>query len=1286
VRLQQGRLLLDADWNEQVDITTHLAETALLDALGRRGGPLHEAGFALRPAPGSANVWGGVIGAGRYYVDGILCQNEFETLFSGQPDLIGAALPTDTGTYLAYLDVWQRHVTALEHPDLLEVALGGPDTTTRTRTVWQVKLERVGNVSATFDRSAFGDAWTPAQVDSTGRLRARSEPSPDSTSVCLVPPGAGFRRLENQLYRVEIHTPPAGAQSSQPPTFKWSRENGSVVTRLERVQVVSREGGSDTLLTVSDAGRDSSRGFAAGNWIELIDEQRLLLGRPGILVQLSAVAGNRLTVTDWPTGNDRPDNDRLLFEVWQVRRWDSPNGVDIVRTGSPDEPAFLELEDGVEVEFSGGTYRTGDYWLIPARSSIGDVDWPRVGNQPVFQRRHGVEHHYCPLALLRFDGTTWTIQGDFRSIFPPTTELVTLSYVGGGGQQAVANTSGSGLRPLAQPLQARVMNGQWPVPGATVIFRIVTPDAAGPVGGSLTAGSATGQEVRAITGADGIASCSWTLDEDDRHHTQRVLASLLDNGAPRLPVAFDAQLNRASLLAYTPGACVALSGVRTVQDALDQLCQTGSGREPAIHIVKVALQNGSDLSNDTDIGVDAVAQGINIQLAFDQRAGQALNAISVNRATCYLALELPYPLSPPDRTLWNLTSGILGYEPLVLDGQLNVSASAIVWQPTTATATWLRSGLFDAVTRITQIDRILARLTLKGNFIASLPDGANPPSLLDGDVFGSAGRDRTTAVLPSGDGRRGGDFETWFWLVQNAGLANVTIAPTPAVVVGGATARVSITLTGPAPAAGTNIQVFVDGDPSGSIKVPETVRIPAGGREAAFDVTTQPVATTINASIRVVMTTGTRSESRAVNLIVQAPVVDQLTLTPNALDSGGFSQAALTLTGPAPAGGLQVRMATTDTNATSFPDNPNGIVVVAAGQSSASVRVATNPAIGNVTVTISATPSAESRPAQAQLTIRRLTITGPTFNPTEAIGGAISTGTITLSGPAPAGGTVVDLTPAPRLALTDAAGSPTTSIVVPAGSRTATFRAIPEGSLSRVPLQVTATLRVGGASSSGSLFVNVSFVNTVGVAPSNVLGGNTVNGAVSLSGPAPREGAVVNLSASPAIVSFRNPAGAVVSSVVIPAGLTTTTFSVATPTLGTGDSVQVTIVGNITGQPSGVTFLTVRGPAKSTQKDNKDGKDSKDSSDGGGGGPGKAVNQERIERFLAAELAAATLEPGVEPTGRAFIEPEERPEVGGDALRQATSPPAEAPSEPAEAEAKPEAPPKRARRRRKQSG
>ena len=90
-----------------------------------------------------------------------------------------------------------------------------------------------------------------------------------------------------------------------------------------------------------------------------------------------------------------------------LRRWASePKPV------QPDK--WLPLSNGVEVEFSRANdpddvhptgYRTGDYWLVPARTASGDVLWPqgntgegRIG--PLAVSPHGVEHHYAPLAVL----------------------------------------------------------------------------------------------------------------------------------------------------------------------------------------------------------------------------------------------------------------------------------------------------------------------------------------------------------------------------------------------------------------------------------------------------------------------------------------------------------------------------------------------------------------------------------------------------------------------------------------------------------------------------------------------------------------------------------------------------------------------------------------------------------------------------------------------------------------------------------------------------------------------
>jgi hypothetical protein len=77
-------------------------------------------------------------------------------------------------------------------------------------------------------------------------------------------------------------------------------------------------------------------------------------------------------------------------------------------------------------------YITGDYWLIPARTATGDVEWPKVigadGNLetdaqgniiPVALPPHGITHYYAPLAVISVtDGVVVTTE--CRSSFKPS--------------------------------------------------------------------------------------------------------------------------------------------------------------------------------------------------------------------------------------------------------------------------------------------------------------------------------------------------------------------------------------------------------------------------------------------------------------------------------------------------------------------------------------------------------------------------------------------------------------------------------------------------------------------------------------------------------------------------------------------------------------------------------------------------------------------------------------------------------------------------------------------------
>ncbi len=409
VLMQQGRVQLDADWNEQLAIDAHTDRTVRRDVIGYCGGPQGNgpdgnplAGFDILPSGVDLNIT-----AGRYYVNGILVENDAERLFTQQVDYRDAVLPTTAGTYLIYLDVWERHITALEDSNVREVALGGPDTATRARVMAQVKWESIQSGSNCND---FGPGWTPAGAASTGRLAARATPEPPSTDPCIMPEEAGYRRLENQLYRVEIHD----AGSLNGATFKWSRENGSIVTRW-----LSQDGDN---LTVSSTGRDAVLGFANQQWVELTDEIHEQAGTPGTLVMIDTVEGNIITI-DPTTATGTTALTDFDADTAKIRRWDS-DGAETVTVPATNN-GWILLEDGVEVKFQAGSFCTGDYWLIPARTLLGDVLWDtQAGTGPQgFQLRHGIHHYYCPLAIGDFTANGWGELTDCRHLFPPLTGI-----------------------------------------------------------------------------------------------------------------------------------------------------------------------------------------------------------------------------------------------------------------------------------------------------------------------------------------------------------------------------------------------------------------------------------------------------------------------------------------------------------------------------------------------------------------------------------------------------------------------------------------------------------------------------------------------------------------------------------------------------------------------------------------------------------------------------------------------------------------------------------------------
>ncbi|MCC6921617.1 MAG: hypothetical protein IT525_00910, partial [Nitrosomonas sp.] len=452
VWMQQGRVQLDSDWNEGMAALDRRLRAESVDTFGVQPVPGMRGVAVVSPQTPDAfkiEAAGGdmTIGRGRMYVDGLLAENhgggavEFDAVlaelrgqtalayqqqpyFSAPPALPGG------GPHLVYLEVWSRELTYLQRPEIVENAVG-VDTTTRWQTVWQVRLlGNVGSVDCTTPDGQF-PAWQALTQSSGGRLSIKAEGVPPDLDPCELPPSGGYRGLENQLYRIEIHD--GGAVGAA--TFKWSRDNASVASPV--VEIVSQTA-AGTELKLASLGRDAVLRFNTGDWVEILDDRRELNGengdpvlRRGVMRQIT-VDNARQTVQFSPAlpadlipaGGD----DTLAARHTRVRRWDQQGTVrdvdgnvivnldDVGSTGLIPVPAagvWVVLEKGVQIRFgldpAGGGFHSGDYWVSAARTANTSVE--TFTDAPP----RGIHRHYARLAIVTFPDA----EQDCRTHWPP---------------------------------------------------------------------------------------------------------------------------------------------------------------------------------------------------------------------------------------------------------------------------------------------------------------------------------------------------------------------------------------------------------------------------------------------------------------------------------------------------------------------------------------------------------------------------------------------------------------------------------------------------------------------------------------------------------------------------------------------------------------------------------------------------------------------------------------------------------------------------------------------------
>lgn len=433
VQMQQGRVLLDQDWNEYVQLQDRRWRAETMDTIGRAVVPI-DTPTAFELFIGGTSF---SIGIGRMYVDGLLAENHgvdpadptkrlYDPVLG---ELIGTApvpyeqqpyypvfpaFPADGKPHLVYLDVWERELTYLEDPGLIDQALA-VDTGTRVQTVWQVKVlpDEPGVDCSTLP-------WTVAALaPSAGRLTTAAAGVPSSTDPCIVPPNGGYRGSGNRCYRIEVHNGgPIGTAQ-----FKWSRDNASVASAVTGINATL-----DTL-TVVLTRRDSVLRFQPDDWVEVTDDRRYLQGLPGEMRQVASVDDVNLTIRlkiALPPGEfDATKLDRHT----RVIRWDQhgivrdPLGnkiADVDANGGlipvPAAGTTIVLEDGIQITLSidGAmavpNFNALDYWMFAAR--VIDASVEILTQAPP----RGILHHYGWLGFVTLPGGPAT---SCRVFWPP---------------------------------------------------------------------------------------------------------------------------------------------------------------------------------------------------------------------------------------------------------------------------------------------------------------------------------------------------------------------------------------------------------------------------------------------------------------------------------------------------------------------------------------------------------------------------------------------------------------------------------------------------------------------------------------------------------------------------------------------------------------------------------------------------------------------------------------------------------------------------------------------------
>ncbi|MGZ4649422.1 MAG: DUF6519 domain-containing protein, partial [Kineosporiaceae bacterium] len=442
---QQGRVTVEADWNEAATIGEERDRLVTLDVVGPVGTP--DGGYTVTAVPAAGGPPGSTPGdltirQGTLYLGGERLDLDTPVTYSTQPEWldhstdplwVAPAAPASAGTSpsheLVYLLASEQEVSAIEDPALADVALGGPDTMQRRRILQH--FVRQPSPSGTCDGSwsalesslaLHGLQFDPASMTAgpATRLQVSFPDIPAAPSLCQPAATGGYLGAENQMIRVMV----TSVDDSGVPAIVWGFDDASF---LYRVQAATPGTGSITL-TLASAPVDSFHHPALGQAVELLRDAVNLTASDYIASPagfVSAVTGAydpaqmKLVISGQPPGDylSAAATPQLYLRVWQATA--------AAPAGQP-----IPLGDtGVAITLtSAGSFHAGDFWRFALRPIRPAIVYPaRYLAAP--QPPDGPRTWACPLAVLTWDNGSATAS----SCVPPFPDLVKVAAATGGG-------------------------------------------------------------------------------------------------------------------------------------------------------------------------------------------------------------------------------------------------------------------------------------------------------------------------------------------------------------------------------------------------------------------------------------------------------------------------------------------------------------------------------------------------------------------------------------------------------------------------------------------------------------------------------------------------------------------------------------------------------------------------------------------------------------------------------------------------------------------------------------